>query len=585
MKFLKSITAAKVFAVLFVGTLFLFSGVVAEAATLGASPSTGVYTTGATFDVRVTINTQGKSINAAEGVLKFNPRELQVVSVSQAGSIFNLWTIDPAFSNSAGTVSFGGGSPKGYTGTSGTIITVRFRASGSGASSVSFSSGSVLAADGMGTNVLSGMSGGNYTISATTNTPEPEKIIEYVAPVNTPSAPTIRSTTHPEQAAWYPLTTAELSWNVPADVVAVRTSLTDSPSSVPTVVYDSPISSRTVQDLSDGVQYFHVQFKNENGWGKVAHYRLAVDTQKPTAFDISIASGTNPYDPQPTLHFAVDDAGSPIKDFVIQIDGGDTIQFTDETGSSTYQLPRLGPGRHTVVVEALDAAGNSIVSTFVLDITAFERPIFTDVPSQIGSDVIPVILGSTRPEAVVTITLVPVGGTPEVAIKDTYEVVADTSGVFTFIPDGKLAEGVYELTAIAVDPFGAQSESSEPARLVVQQPGYMAIGSMLVDVLSLIVTFAVLLGVLLLGVLYFWRRVRVVGQYVRKETQEAEEVTKEAFTGLTATLESAARTLAATRKSQQLTKAEAELVETMRSEILAASTRVSREVSEVDDIV
>ena len=91
--------------------------------------------------------------------------ELSVVSVSK-GSIFNLWTSEPSFSNSAGTVSFGGGSPAGYTGSAGTVMTIRFKALSAGKTNVRFKSGSVLAADGLGTNVLSSMGSAAFTIAA-----------------------------------------------------------------------------------------------------------------------------------------------------------------------------------------------------------------------------------------------------------------------------------------------------------------------------------------------------------------------------------------------------------------------------------
>ena len=89
--------------------------------TLLLSPSTGVYQANSVFTVRVVVNTGGQSINAAEGKLQFDNQKLSVVNLSQAGSIFNLWTTEPEFSNSAGTITFGGGSPKGYTGSAGTI--------------------------------------------------------------------------------------------------------------------------------------------------------------------------------------------------------------------------------------------------------------------------------------------------------------------------------------------------------------------------------------------------------------------------------------------------------------------------------
>ncbi len=266
--------------IILVFILLWIAPVVTEAATLSLSPSTGVYTNGSLYTVKVLVNTSGKSVNAAEGTLIFNPKELSVVSVDRSGSIFNLWVAEPAYSNTAGTVSFSGGLPSGYSGSNGTVFTVTFKSIGSGPAKVNFSGGAVLANDGQGTNVLSAMNGGTYTIQAASAQPQAEEI-EYVAPVNTPAAPKITSVTHPDPSSWYQAKEAVLRWTLPSGITELRTALDTKPSTIPTKVYDSPITEITLADIPDGVSYFHLQFKNEDGWGKVAHYRLAVDSRAP----------------------------------------------------------------------------------------------------------------------------------------------------------------------------------------------------------------------------------------------------------------------------------------------------------------
>jgi hypothetical protein len=143
------------------GVLWCMTVSLAEAATLSLTPGTGVYQSNTTFSARVVVNTQGQAINAADATLSFNPSQLAVVSVNRVGSIFNLWVTEPTYSNSAGTITFSGGLPSGYTGSAGTVMNVTFRAVGSGSARVNFSSGSVLANDGRGTNVLNTMNGGS----------------------------------------------------------------------------------------------------------------------------------------------------------------------------------------------------------------------------------------------------------------------------------------------------------------------------------------------------------------------------------------------------------------------------------------
>lgn len=563
---------------------FAFCVSFAEAASLSLSPTTGVYTVGQNFTARVAINTQGQPVNASEAVLKFDPAQLQVVNINQSGSIFNLWTIDPTFSNTAGTVTFGGGSPKGYTGSAGTILSITFRPKAAGTAKVTFTSGSALAADGKGTNVLTNMSGSTYTVAAVTAEPQPEEIVQYVAPANTPAAPSISSKTHPNQGDWYQSTKAELTWSLPSGVTAVRTGLDNNPGSVPSVVYDNPISSKTLEDLEPGVQYFHLQFKNENGWGKVAHYRLAVDNQKPTAFEITMAD-ENITNPQPTLQFKVTDEGSGAVRYIIQLDGGEATEFIDDSGKGLYQLPKIQPGRHSVTVEAFDAADNSIVANFAFDIASFEKPVFTDYPAQIAADVIPVITGSTRPNATVVISVTAVGGEYANAVGAEYEVKANAEGVFTFIPDGRFTNGVYELVAVSTDEYGAQSDPSNTLRLVVADPTYVQAGTAAVKILSFLVPLIALLLLLVLVTVYLFGRIRRISRFVIRETKEAEESVVMSFAKLREVIETHAKTLAASRKTKKLTKAETDLFAALRNEVAAAERRVSKEVSDVDDVV
>ncbi len=564
--------------------LFVLCGASAHAATLSLAPGTGVYTAGSTFTARVVVNTSGEPINAADGTLSFNPREISVIGVSK-GSIFNLWTAEPSYSNANGTITFSGGSPTGYTGSNGTVISVTFKANSAGSPKVSFTNGSVLAADGKGTNVLTSMNGGAYTISAADVVPEPETI-EYIAPANTPGAPQIQSETHPDSAAWYTQKTASLSWTVPEGVTAVRTLLDENSGSIPTKVYDTPIRDITLEDLDEGVSYFHMQFKNAEGWGKVAHYRLAVDTEKPAMFEIALPEAADLSSPVQTLVLKTEDATSLVRRFLVQLDGKEPYEFIDETGSSTLMLPALEPGHHTAIIEAFDEAGNSIISTFSFGILAFDKPQFTEYPTEINEQVIPVIKGITRPNAKVKVTLTQTGlGVSTASAAREFEVTSSESGEFVFIPDGRLSLGVYELTAVAIDQYGAQSDVSDPIRIAVQQPGFIRLGGFLVSVLSVVVPLAALCAVLFLGGVILLARIRSLKKGVSKEAQEALSMLASEFQKLQKELGSQKAQLEGARKTKKLTKAEAALFESLTQALAVSQKRVEKEIGDVEDLV
>ncbi|MFT5831711.1 MAG: hypothetical protein ACI9SY_000079 [Candidatus Paceibacteria bacterium] len=547
-----------------------------NAAVMQVSPSTGVYQAGATFSVDIQIRTGGDSVNASEGTLKFNPNQLSVVSVGRSSSIFNLWTAEPAFSNSAGTVTFSGGTPSGYTGSVGRVVTVTFRTKGAGTSQISFSNGSVLANDGRGTNILTSMNGGSYTISAATVAPQPEVIIEYVPSANTPDAPSIDSSTHPDPEGWSNLRTAELTWVLPADVTSVRTLLNSSPSSIPSRVYENPIRSITLDDLDEGVSFFHLQFKNSDGWGGVRSYQLGVDTIAPTELEISLATTSDKSNPAKTLQFAVVEETSGIKKYLIKIDADEPYVFTPESGSSTHTLTALEPGYHTVIVEAFDGAGNSVIATYSFTIESFERPVFIDVPTDMSANVVPVLAGTTRPNSSVQVFFNRVGSEQNV-----YETVSDENGVFTFIPDGTLYSGVYELSARATDQFGAQSELSDVYRIAAQEPGYIRIGTQVINAMSVIVPLILLALLLVLGVwymLFVYRRFKGV---VDAESSEALMILQREFASLHQTVAEQRELLLASRKTKKLTKAESETLAIFSDSLEASQQVVEKEIKDV----
>jgi hypothetical protein len=553
----------------------------AEASTLSLSPATGVYTTGSTFTVRVVVNTKGAAINAADGTLSFNPKELQVVSVSRASSIFNLWTTEPTFSNSAGTISFSGGSPTGFTGAAGTVMTATFRTLGAGSPRVTMSSGSVLAADGRGTNVLTNMGSGAYTISAISETPEPEAIVEYVPPANTPAAPKITSDTHSSPDGWSKEKTARLSWSLPSDIVTVRTLIDDFAGSIPTKVYESPIRDITIPDLDEGVSYFHIQFKNEEGWGRVAHYRLAVDSSAPQGLTIALKPDSNLANPNQVLVATTSDAGgSPIVLFKVQLNGGEVIEIKNEKETGEIPLVNLKPGRQSVVVEAFDAAGNSAVSTFTFDIESFDAPRFIDVPATVNTGVVPVFSGTTRPRSTVTVSLVGVGTEPM-----TYEVVSDDTGAFRFIPNGKLQTGVYRLSATAKDEFGAQSQSSDEVTFVVETSGLLKIGSFLNQgFFSVLIPLIALLIVTFMVSVYLMTRFSRFKRLLARESADVTAIMSEEFARLRDLIDDAETDIVDSRKTKKLTPHEAKILNSMRDALQEAERKVGKEAKDVAEL-
>jgi hypothetical protein len=145
--------------------------------------------------VRLQVTSTLQAVNAVSGTLAFPTDKLQVTSVSKSGSILTIWVQDPSFSNSQGTVDFEGVVPNpGFKGSSGTAVTVTFKVVGTGTANIRYSSGSILANDGYGTNILNTLVPASFTLTPkaaapAVTQPEPEPnpgLISNPAPEEAP---------------------------------------------------------------------------------------------------------------------------------------------------------------------------------------------------------------------------------------------------------------------------------------------------------------------------------------------------------------------------------------------------------------
>ena len=365
--------------------LFFCSVGVAMAADLSLSPSTGSYAAGQTFTATVRALPNGEGINAVESTLSFDPAVLSVVSLSRDGSAFSLWTTEPTFSNTNGTIQFGGGSPTPFTSTS-NILTITFRAVAAGGGSVTFTDASILAADGRGTDVFANATGGSYTITAA-SAPTPTPDTPPAAPAadtddteaiifgDPPRPPEIGSQMFLDPEVWYSDTEGLFTWTLPFDVDAVAIEIAADPENVPQdneeAIIDPPVEEFMVTGelLNDGVQYVSVNFRNQVGWGAVTNRKLQIDTTPPEPFAINVQAGTAP-DSFPLLRFAATDVTSGIKHYDLTVADKEPIRITPAEARLGYLLKELEDGTYTVKVLATDQAGNTREGSVAVLITA-----------------------------------------------------------------------------------------------------------------------------------------------------------------------------------------------------------------------
>ncbi len=141
-----------------IGFLIVFSLFSGEAKATGANfyivPTKGEFMVGKNISAVARLNSNGNAINAAEGIVDFSEDTLEVVSISKTGSIFSLWPVEPTFDNKKGLISFAGGSPTAYSGSSGQIISIVFVPKTASNGKMEFTTGRILLADGSGTDIF-----------------------------------------------------------------------------------------------------------------------------------------------------------------------------------------------------------------------------------------------------------------------------------------------------------------------------------------------------------------------------------------------------------------------------------------------
>jgi hypothetical protein len=175
----------------------MFLPFVTHAATLSVSPSSGSYTVGQTFSVSFYLSSASQSTNAVSGSFNYSNENLEVVSVSKSGSVFNLWVQEPSYSNASGSGSFEGIilNP-GFIGSSGKLITYTFRVKTAGTGTVRMGATSVLANDGNGTNIFTGAGSASFNLTAPAEKPAPAPVekptpVVETKPVNIPTPPVV----------------------------------------------------------------------------------------------------------------------------------------------------------------------------------------------------------------------------------------------------------------------------------------------------------------------------------------------------------------------------------------------------------
>ncbi len=545
----------------------------ANAASLYLEPASGVYAAETDFSVSVGVDTGGAEINAVEAALEFNPDELRVVRISKENSIFGLWTEEPRFSNETGRISFAGITTKFFSG-KGEVIRATFKAARTGEIPVRFSSGAVLAADGKASNLLSVLEAGIYTITPKTIFPP----AEYVVPAGAPAEPDVKSPTHPDPEKWYSGGNVKFAWPVPADITAIRLFLDKEPYSVPAEIAPKGLVEKNYPGLSDGVWFFHIQFQNQNGWGKIAHFRARIDAKKPEKLNIVLQPPAEPAEFNVRFFIEAADSGSGIDYYEIRInDGEKTVWQPPENG--IFAAPALPAGNYVLKVKAVDKAGNFLAGSAGFSVGSLTPPQFTDWKPNMRTGDILVARGQTYPLSEVTVWMEKNGQPFQVQT-----VKSEDKGMFVFIAEEKLEKGLYEFWAEVESEKGVKSEPSEKIAVTARTNPFIEIGTKAISILAVLIPLILMTFALLFSAWWGWHKFAGFRKKIRKEVYEAEQALRRSFAVLHRDIRQYLTFLEKSAQKRKPTEEENRLLKKISQDLDESEYLIGKEIEDIEKI-
>ncbi|MEK7503535.1 MAG: cohesin domain-containing protein [Patescibacteria group bacterium] len=339
-----------------IGTILMFCFAVstsakAAGASLYFSPTSGTFYVGGTFDISILLNTNSNNVNAVRVDVEFDPKKLQIANPTAGKSFISVWVAQPSYSNEQGRATFRGGSPSpGINTSAGLVSTITFRAIAPGETTISFLETSlVLLDDGKGTNILSSLGQGQYSLK-----------------IPPPAGPKVFSSTHSDQNKWYRNNSPTFSWGKETLVTDFSYAIDHDFYGIPDNISEGDQTSVSYADLADGLWYFHVKAKKGGGWGDASNFPVQIDTTPPAVFSLTIdpkLKSSSVTSQEPIISFITTDSLSGLDHFELKTINLHQALLQEDTGffvevNSPYKLPSLETGEYAIIVRAFDKAIN-----------------------------------------------------------------------------------------------------------------------------------------------------------------------------------------------------------------------------------
>jgi hypothetical protein len=299
------------------------------------------------------------------------------------------------------------------------------------------------------------------------------------------------------------------------------------------------------------------------------------DRIPPRPFEIEVDNEGDATNPAPILRFEARDVGTGIDFYEIRVGEQEPIRITPaELREKPFRLPRQSPGSHTVVIRAVDRAGNSTVSLKDFVVEAIEPPVITKFSERLRQGDLLIVEGKSLPGHIV---LVHVQKDQDVPI--IREVKADQYGSWIYVHPQRVAEGVYTVWAKNGDPRGAISHPTSEIAIPVLLPLWLQIWERARDYLAIIIILTpILIGVLAIF-FYVWHKISSLKRKIRKETEEVRHVINRAFQSLKKDIQSQIEFL---DKKPGLSAEEKEIRDKLKEALDDSQKIINKEISDIE---